>query len=134
MINVDLSLNEVVTLASIIEREGKREDERELISAVFHNRLEQGMLLQSCATVQYVLGERKEVLTNKDIQIESEYNTYIHQGLPPTPIASPGESSLIAAVKPAEEDYLYFRTKEDGTGAHTFSKTYKEHLNANPNK
>lgn len=134
MDDVDLSLNEIITLASIIEREAKREDERELISAVFHNRLEQGMLLQSCATVQYILGERKEVLSNKDTQIESEYNTYIHEGLPPAPIASPGEGSIVAAIQPAKEDYLYFRTKEDGTGAHTFSKTYKEHLNANPNK
>lgn len=130
----DLSLNEVVTLASIIEREGKRDDEREFISAVFHNRLKEGMLLQSCATVQYALGERKEVLSEKDTQIESEYNTYIHEGLPPAPIASPGEKSLIASVNPADVEYLYFRTKEDGTGAHTFSKTYKEHLNANPNK
>ncbi len=130
----DLSLNEVVTLASIIEREGKRDDERELISAVFHNRLKKGMLLQSCATVQYVLGERKEVLSNKDTQIESEYNTYIHEGLPPAPIASPGEKSLIASVNPTDVDYLYFRTKEDGTGAHTFSRTYEEHKNAKPKK
>lgn len=130
----DLSLNQLVTLASIIEREGKLDEERELISAVFHNRLNQGMLLQSCATVQYVLGERKEVLSDKDVQIQSEFNTYIHQGLPPNPIASPGKKSLIAALNPADVDYLYFRTKEDGTGAHTFSKTYEEHLKANPNK
>ena len=131
---VDLSLNEVVTLASIIEREAKREDERELISAVFHNRLKQGMLLQSCATVQYALGERKEVLSDKDTQIESKYNTYIHEGLPPAPIASPGRESLIAAINPADVDYLYFRTKEDGTGGHTFSRTYEEHKNAKPKK
>lgn len=132
--NLDLSLNEIVTLASIIEREGKLDEERELISAVFHNRLKENMLLQSCATVQYVLGERKEVLSEKDTQIESNFNTYIYQGLPPAPIASPGKKSLIAAINPAEVDYLYFRTKEDGTGAHTFSRTYEEHLNANPNK
>ena len=131
---VDLSLNEIVTLASIIEREGKLDEERELISAVFHNRLKLQMPLQSCATVQYILGERKEVLSEKDIEIESDFNTYIHQGLPPAPIASPGKESLIAAVKPADVDYMFFRTKEDGTGGHTFSRTYEEHLNANPNK
>lgn len=130
----DLTINEVVTLASIIEREGKLDEERELISAVFHNRLKEGMLLQSCATVQYALGERKEVLSNQDVKIDSKYNTYIHEGLPPAPIASPGENSLIAAINPADVDYLYFRTKEDGTGGHVFSKTYDEHLKAKPNK
>jgi len=123
--NVDLSFNEIVTLASIIEREAKLDEERGLISAVFYNRLKIGMPLQSCATVQYILGERKEVLTEADTRIESEYNTYLHKGLPPGPIASPGEKSLIAAVKPENVDYLYFRTKEDGTGGHTFSRTYE---------
>ncbi|NLJ78309.1 MAG: endolytic transglycosylase MltG [Tissierellia bacterium] len=134
MDTVDLSLNEVMTLASIIEREAKRDDERELISSVFYNRLKQGMLLQSCATVQYALEERKEELSDKDTRIESEYNTYINKGLPPAPIASPGKGSMIAAIRPADGDYLYFRTKEDGTGAHVFSRTYSEHLEANPNK
>lgn len=134
MDNVALSFNEVVTLASIIEREAKIDEERPLISAVFHNRLKIGMPLQSCATVQYILGERKEVLTEADTRIESDYNTYIHKGLPPGPIASPGEKSLIAAVKPENVDYLFFRTKEDGTGGHVFSTTYEEHLKANPNK
>lgn len=134
MDNVDMTLNEVVTLASIIEREAKRDDERELISGVFHNRLKINMPLQSCATVQYVLGERKEKLTEKDTQIDSVYNTYIHNGLPPAPIASPGEKSLKAAVNPADVDYLYFRAKEDGSGGHIFSKTYEEHLNADPSK
>lgn len=130
----DLSLNEVVALASIIEREARLDEERELVSAVFHNRLEEGMLLQSCATVQYALGERKERLSDKDTQIQSDFNTYIHEGLPPYPIASPGEKSLIAALNPADVDYLFFRTKEDGTGGHTFSRTYEEHKKANPNK
>lgn len=134
MEGVDLSVNELVTLASIIEREGKLDEERELISAVFHNRLKQGMPLQSCATVQYALGERKERLTEKDTQIDSVFNTYIHKGLPPGPIASPGEKSLLAAINPADVDYLYFRTKEDGSGGHTFSRTYEEHLDADPNK
>lgn len=131
--NLNLSLDQAVTLGSIIEREARRDDERELVSAVFHNRLNIDMPLQSCATVQYILGERKEVLTNADTQIQSEFNTYINNGLPPSPIASPGKDSLIASINPADVDYLYFRTKEDGTGAHVFSRTYEEHLDANPN-
>lgn len=134
MNKVDMTLNEVVTLASIIEREAKRDDERHLISGVFHNRLRINMPLQSCATVQYVLGERKENLSREDVQIDSIYNTYIHSGLPPTPIASPGEKSLIAALNPANVDYLYFRAKEDGSGGHIFSVTYEEHINADPSK
>ncbi len=128
----DLTLNEVITLASIVEREGKVDDERPLMSGVFHNRLKKGMMLQSCATVQYILGERKEVLTNADTKIESPYNTYINTGLPPAPIASPGEASLIAAVNPDDTDYLFFVLTGDGT--HTFTKTYQEHLNAKPKK
>lgn len=127
----DLDLNEIITLASIIEREGKLDKERPIMSAVFHNRLKKGMMLQSCATVQYVLGERKEVLSTKDTQIESPFNTYINSGLPPAPIASAGEASLVASVNPADVDYLFFvLTGEDGS--HTFSKTYDEHLKAKP--
>ncbi|SHE29426.1 UPF0755 protein [Tissierella praeacuta DSM 18095] len=129
---LNLTLNEAVTLASIVEREGKVDEERPLMSGVFHNRIKKGMMLQSCATVQYVLGERKERLTNEDTSIESPYNTYIHEGLPPAPISSPGEASLIAAVNPADTDYLFFVLTGDGT--HTFSKTYQEHLNAKPKK
>lgn len=130
---LDLTLNEAITLASIVEREGKVDKERPLMSAVFHNRIKQNMMLQSCATVQYILGERKEVLTNEDTRTPSPYNTYINEGLPPAPIASPGEASLIAAVNPADVDYLFFvLTGADGT--HTFTKTYKDHLNAKPKK
>jgi len=125
-----MSLNEVITLASIIEREGKIDEEREIISAVFHNRLKSGMMLQSCATVQYILGERKPVLSNEDIAIESPYNTYLNQGLPPGPIASPGIKSIIAAVNPADVNYMYFVFNEDEKGTHTFSVTYEEHLKA----
>lgn len=128
---MDLSLNEVITLASIVEREGKVDSERPIMSAVFHNRIAQNMYLQSCATVQYILGERKPVLSNADTRIPSPYNTYINEGLPPGPIASPGEASLVAAVNPADVDYLFFvLTGSDGT--HTFTKTYNEHLEAKP--
>ncbi len=123
-----MSLNEVITLASIIEREGMIDDERPLISAVFHNRIEKNMLLQSCATVQYLLGERKERLTFKDLEIDSQYNTYIYNGLPPGPIASPGRKSIEAAVNPADVDYFFFVA--NGDGSHTFSITYEEHMNA----
>ena len=127
---LNMSLNEVITLASIIEREAMLDEERNLVSAVFHNRLEIGQPLQSCATVQFVLQERKPNLLVEDTQIKSEYNTYINPGLPPGPIASPGITSIEAAVNPADVDYRYFVSNGDGTGSHTFSKTYREHLNA----
>lgn len=129
----DLSLNEIVALASIVEREGKLDEERPLMSAVFHNRIKQGMMLQSCATVQYILGERKEVLSTKDTQIESPFNTYINEGLPPTPIAAPGEESLKATVNPADVDYLFF-VLTGNDGSHTFTKTYDEHRKAKSKK
>ena len=125
----ELSFNEIITLASIIEREGKLDEERPIMAAVFYNRIEQGIRLQSCATVQYILGERKPVLTNKDTSTPSEYNTYLHEGLPPAPIAAPGKVSIISALEPADVDYLYFvLTGEDGS--HTFSTNYKYHLKA----
>lgn len=121
-------LNQMITLASIIEREIKIDDERPIASSVFYNRINQGMNLQSCATVQFILGERKPVLTVEETKIDSPYNTYINQGLPPAPIASPGMKSILAAINPADTDYLFFvKTGEDGS--HTFTKTYEEHLN-----
>lgn len=119
---------EVITLASIIEREAKVPQDRTLVSSVFHNRLKKGMLLQSCATVQYALGEIKPVLYNTDLQVESPYNTYLHQGLPPGPIAAPGEDSIKAALYPSETTYLYFVAKPDGS--HVFSNTLQEHNEA----
>lgn len=123
-----MSINDIITLASIIEREAMVENERPIVASVFYNRLERKMLLQSCATVQYALGERKEKLTYKDLEIESSYNTYKNIGLPPAPIASPGESSIKAALYPDDTSYLYFVAK--GDGSHVFTKTYREHLNA----
>lgn len=120
-----ISIIEVITLASIIEREAKKPEERQLVSAVFHNRLKKGMLLQSCATVQYALGEVKPVLYDTDLQIDSPYNTYINLGLPPGPIAAPGEASIKAALFPADVSYLYFVAKPDGS--HVFSNTLQEH-------
>jgi len=125
---LNMSISEVIVLASIIEREAKVSSERPIISSVFHNRLKKNMLLQSCATVQYALGERKEKLTYKDLEIESPYNTYKNTGLPPMPIASPGKASIEAALYPADTNYMYFVAK--GDGSHVFSNTYNEHLAA----
>ncbi|HWR61172.1 MAG TPA: endolytic transglycosylase MltG [Clostridia bacterium] len=125
---LDMTLDQVVVLASIIEREAKLDNERKTISAVFHNRLDKNMMLQSCATVQYLFKEQKEVLTYKDLEIQSPYNTYINAGLPPGPIASPGLKSIEAALYPEDTDYLYFVARDDGS--HIFTKTYSEHINA----
>lgn len=126
---LSFTMHEIVTLASIVEKEARIAEERPLIAAVFHNRLhsEKMPLLQSCATVQYALGETKPNLTHADLEIDSPYNTYRHPKLPPGPIAAPGKLALEAALYPAEADYLYFVYKEDGTGTHYFSTTLQEH-------
>lgn len=125
---LDMTNLQAITLASIVEREAKVSQDRPLVSAVFHNRLEKNMRLQSCATVQYALGEVKLVLYNTDLQIESPYNTYRNLGLPPGPIAAPGEDSLKAALYPADVSYLYFVAKADGS--HVFNDTFQEHTEA----
>lgn len=128
-----LTVHEVVILASIIEKEAKLSDERPVIASVFLNRLNKGMKLQSCATVQYALGERKEVLLIKDLEIDSPYNTYKYSGLPPGPISNPGLDSIKAVLYPAKTDYLFFSAK--GDGSHYFGRTYSEHLhNINKNR
>ena len=124
---IGMSIDEVVTLASVIEREAASDEDRATVSSVFHNRLNstQYPLLQSCATVQYVLQERKSVLTYDDIKIDSPYNTYLYEGLPIGPIASPGLASIRAALYPETTDYYFFVVTADGT--HIFSKTLAEH-------
>ncbi|MBQ7718438.1 MAG: endolytic transglycosylase MltG [Clostridia bacterium] len=130
---LEMSTHEVITLASIIEREAAVESERAVVSSVFHNRLNSGYrFLESCATVQYILKERKDVLSNQDIKIDSPYNTYKYPGLPVGPIASPGKASIEAALYPADTDYLYFVSNGDGT--QSFSRTLGEHLNSGVNK
>lgn len=119
---------EVFTLASIIEREAAGTEDRDLVASVFSNRLKKKMLLESCATVQYILQERKAVLSTADTRIKSPYNTYLNAGLPPAPIASPGEASIRAALYPADSQYYYFVVGADGK--HIFSRTYDEHLKA----
>jgi UPF0755 protein len=120
-----LDLHEVVTLASLVEREAKLAAEREVIASVFLNRLRNHLPLQSCATIQYILGEVKPRLDLADLAIPSEYNTYLNPGLPPGPICSPGRAALKAVINPASTDYLYFVANPDGS--HRFSTTAQEH-------
>jgi UPF0755 protein len=119
---------QVVTLASIIEKETSVDSERPLISAVFHNRIKKKMPLQSDPTVIYALPNFNGNLTRKNLRIASPYNTYRINGLPPGPIANPGRASLIAALYPAPVNYLYFVSKNDGS--HHFSSTLAEHNRA----
>jgi len=122
--------HEIMTLASIIEKECKTD--RELVSSVFHNRLKSSQFkyLESCATVIYVTRQPKDRLTYADINVKSPYNTYITPGLPPGPIASAGAAAIHAALYPAESEYYYFSDAGDGTNS--FSVTYEEHLSKNP--
>jgi len=120
-----LTVHQAVTLASIVEREAQKDEERPKVAAVFLNRMKKGWKLESCATIQYILGEPKARLFEKDLQINSPYNTYKFSGLPPGPIAVPGGPSLQAAVNPADVDYMFFVVSEDGK--HIFSRTLEEH-------
>lgn len=125
----DKKLNDIMVMASIVEREAKVDEERDIVAAVFYNRIEKGIKLESCATVQYALGERKERLFDSDLAIDSPYNTYKIKGLPPAPIASPGRLSIIAALHPKDVSYLYFVVNPDGKpGTHNFATTYEEFL------
>lgn len=118
------NLDKTIIMASIVEKEIKAPEERALAASVFYNRLKINMNFGSCATVEYALGYHKEKLSNKDTQINSPFNTYIVKGYPAGPIASPGRAAIIAALKPASTDYLYFVSKNDGT--HFFTKSYSE--------
>ncbi|HHX22513.1 MAG TPA: endolytic transglycosylase MltG [Thermoanaerobacterales bacterium] len=126
--NIEYTPFQIVTIASIIEAEAQLDSERPIIAGVIYNRLRIGKPLELCATVAYVLDEHKEVLTFDDLEVESPYNTYKNVGLPPGPIGAPGLSSLMAAVNPADVEYLYFVAK--GDGSHIFSKTFSEHIKA----
>ncbi|MBN2363144.1 endolytic transglycosylase MltG [candidate division WOR-3 bacterium] len=119
---------EVLILASMIEKEAKVDEEREVISSVYINRLTAGMPLQCDATILYALGGHREKIYFRDLEINSPYNTYLYKGLPPTPICNPGKKSIEAAYCPSETDYFYYVAKKDGT--HIFSKTYTEHIRA----
>jgi len=123
---IGLSEREVLTLASIIEKESVTDEERFLISAVFHNRLKKEMPLQADPTAIYGIKSSKEKITASDLQRKTKYNTYVNKGLPPGPIASPSKKSIEAALYPADVPYVYFVSNNDGT--HQFSVTAEEHM------
>lgn len=135
---LNLTTDEVVTLASIIQKEAKVKEEFNKVSAVFHNRLKKGMKLESCATVQYVLvdndKENKLILTEEEMETDSLYNTYKYPGLPEGPISAPGEWSIIAALSPykpymdQQKPYLYFVLMDPDTGQHKFNYSYAQHV------
>jgi len=128
--DMNLSVREVIIIASIIEKEYAVEDELPLISAVFHNRLKENRHLESCATVLYALGKHKSQLLYEDLEVESPYNTYKNLGLPPGPICSPGKKAIRAALYPANAAYRFFVSKADGSGRHTFTSTFSQHNRA----
>jgi len=127
-INSQLKMEEIVILASIIQGEAMYVDEMPMIASVYHNRLTKGMLLQADPTIQYVVPGKPRRLFNKDLEIDSPYNTYKYGGLPIGPINNPGIEALKAAMMPDDSDYLYFVS--NGEGRHVFSRTVKEHNKA----
>ena len=123
---LNMTTEQVVNLASIVEKEAILDKDRPIIASVFYNRLEIGMPLQSDATIQYIFKERKKIVTYKDLEIDSPYNSYKNKGLPPTPISNPGIESIKATLYPEKTDYLYFVAKMDG--GNNYSKNYEDHL------
>ena len=119
------SLHQLVTIASLVEREAEVAGDRARIAGVIYNRLRKGMRLEIDATVLYALGRHKNRVLYKDLKVDSPYNTYRNKGLPPGPIANPGKLSLIAALKPEKHDFLFYVAKPDGS--HAFSRTMAEH-------
>ncbi|HEY5258680.1 MAG TPA: endolytic transglycosylase MltG [Candidatus Baltobacteraceae bacterium] len=122
------TIPQIVTVASLIEREAKVDSERPIMAGVYYNRLAMGMPLEVDATIEYALPAYKTELSYADLKIDSRFNSYTHTGLPPTPIANPGRASLEAAFHPAKTPYLYYVYK--GNGHHAFARTLEEH-NAN---
>ena len=125
---LSMTRHQVMTLASIIEKEARVAEERPIISAVYHNRLRRRMPLQADPTVLYALGRHAARVLYKDLEVDSRYNTYRYPGLPPGPIASPGSASVQAALFPADVPFLYFVAHPDGH--HEFRRTLREHTEA----
>jgi len=124
-----LNLYQVMTIASIVEREAAVPEERPIIASVYYNRIKQNMPLQADPTVQYAIGKGGDwwpEITPDDLNVQNPYNTYQSPGLPPGPICNPSLASIEAALNPAQTDYLYFVAKGDGSGQHLFAKTYEE--------
>ena len=127
-IRMKSTLHRILTMASMVEREAMVSKERPLIAGVLYNRLRIGMALQCDATVQYALPKHKELLTYRDLEVKSAYNTYLHRGLPPGPICNPGADAIQAALCPEDTEYLYYVAL--GDGSHIFSRTKREHARA----
>ena len=125
---IGFSFHEIITLASLIEKETGKDSERKQISSVFHNRLKKNMLLQTDPTVIYAIENFDGNIKKRDLKIDSPYNTYRYKGLPPGPISSPGLKSIIAALYPANTSNLYFVSRQDGS--HQFSSTLNQHNEA----
>ncbi len=126
-----ITINQIITIASLIEREVAVDKERPIVAGVIYNRLKHNWPLQIDATIQYIWGKPKTRLTYEDLKIENPYNTYLQFGLPPGPIANPGISSMKAAIFPEENDYYFYVTKKDSSKEHYFSKTFEEHIKNN---
>ena len=124
--NSKMPLRSIVNLAAMVEEEATFKEEMPLIAGVFLKRLQMGMPIQSDTTIQYILGSQKKEITFEDLKIESPYNTYLHKGLPPGPIANPSLEAIEAVLHPVKTDYLYFVA--DKQGHHHFTRTYEEHL------
>ncbi len=120
------TIREILTMASILEMEVRSQEDREVVSGIFWNRIKIGQPLQSDITLTYVLGIKKKQYSLDDTRVSSPYNTYIHAGLPPGPISDPGLSAMRAAVYPAQTEYLYFLSDQE-TGKTVFAKTFEEH-------
>ena len=117
---------DIVTIASIVEREARDRKEAPTIASVYWNRIDRGMALDADPTIQYALGAWRELML-ADLKVDSPYNTYLNPGLPPTPICAPGADALAGAADPATTEYLFFVAKNDGTGDHAFARTIEEH-------
>ncbi len=121
------SIHEIITMASIIEKEVRSDKDMKMVSGIFWNRIKNGQALESCASLAYILGVNKSQYSYEDTRINSPYNTYINRGLPPGPIANPGLKAIEAAIYPEPSNYNYFLTSSE-TGETIFSRTYEEHL------
>lgn len=123
------SLEEIITMASLVEKEVQTVEDMKIVSGIFWDRIKIGQALQSCASLAYILGVHKVQYSYEDTQVKSPYNTYLHAGLPPGPISNPGLKAITAALYPTQTDYNYFLSKPD-TGETVFSRTLEEHNQA----
>ena len=136
IMNIDIdnkfnfSIHDILTFASIVQGEAKLVDEMKIISSVFHNRLNRNMYLDANATIQYIIPGKNRRLMNKDLEVNSPYNTYKYKGLPPGPINNPGLLAIKATLNPIKTNYIYFVKESKGSGAHIFSKNIREHEKA----